>query len=182
MQTKRTGEPSQLQSAFLGLKLRNKGLLLIWIPTTQRHDVVAQICHARSLAEKLKPVARMMKLDGGHLVSHERTKEVKDSGCGIQSQDISQIFTRFIHPRSGSNRGSGGVGLGLAICKRFINLMGGHISIESEGHDKGTDNTFVGKLQKRSNANDSAAHKITARAQSSHGLCRFCSAQTSQRY
>lgn len=41
-----------------------------------RHDVVAQICHARSLAEKLKPVARMMKLDGGHLVSHERTKEV----------------------------------------------------------------------------------------------------------
>lgn len=41
-----------------------------------RHDVVAQICHARSLAEKLKPVARMIELDGGHLVSHERIKEV----------------------------------------------------------------------------------------------------------
>lgn len=41
-----------------------------------RHDVVAQICHARNLAEKLKPVARMIELDGGHLVSHERTKEV----------------------------------------------------------------------------------------------------------
>ncbi|KAF8042850.1 hypothetical protein BT93_A1240 [Corymbia citriodora subsp. variegata] len=41
-----------------------------------RHDVVAQICHARSLAEKLKPVARMIELAGGHLVSHERTEEV----------------------------------------------------------------------------------------------------------
>ncbi|KAI6697782.1 hypothetical protein NL676_017901 [Syzygium grande] len=44
-----------------------------------RHDVVAQICHARSLAEKLKPVARMIELDGGHLVSHERTKEVNQA-------------------------------------------------------------------------------------------------------
>ncbi|XP_030532333.1 putative aminoacrylate hydrolase RutD isoform X1 [Rhodamnia argentea] len=43
-----------------------------------RHDVVAQICHARSLAEKLKPVARMIELDGGHLVSHERIKEVNE--------------------------------------------------------------------------------------------------------
>lgn len=41
-----------------------------------RHDVVAQICHARSLADKLKPVSRMIELAGGHLVSHERTKEV----------------------------------------------------------------------------------------------------------
>ncbi|KAI6683130.1 hypothetical protein NL676_029043 [Syzygium grande] len=49
-----------------------------------KHDVVAQICHARSLAEKLKPVARMMKLDGGHLVSHERTKEVNQASRADQ--------------------------------------------------------------------------------------------------
>ncbi|KAI6674579.1 hypothetical protein NL676_002485 [Syzygium grande] len=99
--------------------------------------------------------------------------QVKDSGCGIQSQDISQIFTRFIHPQSGSNRGSGGAGLGLAICKRFINLMGGHISIESEGHDKGTEVTFIIKLQKCSNANDLAAHRSTPRAQFGHGSADF---------
>lgn len=41
-----------------------------------RHDVIAQIDYARRLAEKLYPVARMVDLHGGHLVSHERTEEV----------------------------------------------------------------------------------------------------------
>ncbi|XP_030442428.2 probable ethylene response sensor 1 [Syzygium oleosum] len=130
-------------------------------------SVVASIAKLESLAEWQPPDFHPV-FSNAHFYLRV---QVKDSGCGIQPQDISQIFTRFIHPRSGPNRGSGGVGLGLAICKRFINLMGGHISIESEGHDKGTDITFVVKLQKCSNANDSAAHKITPRAQSSHGLC-----------
>ncbi|KAI6683137.1 hypothetical protein NL676_029050 [Syzygium grande] len=66
------------------IKWSNQHLLL--------HDVVAQICHARSLAEKLKPVARMMKLDGGHLVSHERTKEVKDSAVAYSHK----IFLKYL--------------------------------------------------------------------------------------
>lgn len=41
-----------------------------------RDDVIAQIYYARRLAEKLYPVARMVDLHGGHLVSHERMEEV----------------------------------------------------------------------------------------------------------
>jgi pimeloyl-ACP methyl ester carboxylesterase len=41
-----------------------------------RHDIIAQLCHARRLAQKLWPLARMVELHGGHLVSHERTEEV----------------------------------------------------------------------------------------------------------
>ncbi|XP_024029774.1 uncharacterized protein LOC21395108 [Morus notabilis] len=41
-----------------------------------RYDVIAQIYYARRLAEKLYPVARMVDLPGGHLVSHERTEEI----------------------------------------------------------------------------------------------------------
>lgn len=44
-----------------------------------RHDVIAQLRHARRLAEKLQPVARMVELPGGHLVSHERTEEVNQA-------------------------------------------------------------------------------------------------------
>lgn len=44
-----------------------------------RHDIIAQIYHARRLAEKLQPVARMVELRGGHLVSHERTEEVNQA-------------------------------------------------------------------------------------------------------
>jgi pimeloyl-ACP methyl ester carboxylesterase len=41
-----------------------------------RSDIIAQLCHARRLAERLIPVARMVELHGAHLVSHERPEEV----------------------------------------------------------------------------------------------------------
>ncbi|XP_030935732.1 uncharacterized protein LOC115960874 [Quercus lobata] len=44
-----------------------------------RHDIIAQIYYARRLAKKLHPVARMIELHGGHLVSHERTEEVNQA-------------------------------------------------------------------------------------------------------
>ncbi|XP_044493688.1 probable ethylene response sensor 1 isoform X2 [Mangifera indica] len=72
--------------------------------------------------------------------------QVTDSGCGILPQDIPFVFTRFVQSRSGSNRSTGGAGLGLAISRRFVNLMGGHIWIESEGLDKGSTVTFLVKL------------------------------------
>lgn len=43
-----------------------------------RYDIIAQIYYARRLAQKLYPVARMIDLHGGHLVSHERPEEVFD--------------------------------------------------------------------------------------------------------
>jgi len=49
-------------------------LTMCWVIC--RHDVIAQICYARRLAQRLYPVARMVDLHGGHLVSHERTEEV----------------------------------------------------------------------------------------------------------
>ena len=48
----------------------------MWWGFICRHDVIAQIRHARRLAQRLYPVARMVDLHGGHLVSHERTEEV----------------------------------------------------------------------------------------------------------
>ncbi|KAF5442705.1 hypothetical protein F2P56_035334 [Juglans regia] len=44
-----------------------------------RHDIIAQLYYARRLAEKMQPVARMIELHGGHLVSHERTEEVNEA-------------------------------------------------------------------------------------------------------
>lgn len=56
-----------------------------------RHDIIAQLYYARRLAEKLQPVARMIELHGGHLVSHERTKEVYFTSVGKLTM-IQQIF------------------------------------------------------------------------------------------
>ncbi|KAM2724245.1 hypothetical protein EV1_027089 [Malus domestica] len=59
--------------------------------------------------------------------------QVKDSGCGVLPEDIPHLFTKFSQPH-GSNQINNGAGLGLAICKRFVNTMGGRIWIESEGY------------------------------------------------
>ena len=56
---------------------------------------------------------------------------VADTGVGISAEDIEKIFDPFAQGDESSTRRFGGVGLGLAICKQFVNLMGGEIGIES---------------------------------------------------
>lgn len=51
------------------------------VSMTSRNDVIAQLRHAKRLAERLHPFSRMIELPGGHLVSHERTKEVNTYVC-----------------------------------------------------------------------------------------------------
>lgn len=95
--------------------------------------------------------------------------QVKDSGCGILPQDIPHLFTKFAQSRSGPARPSSGAGLGLAICKRFVNLMGGHIWIESEGLDKGSTATFIVKLGICGNNPDSSGQQHADRSQAYGG-------------
>lgn len=57
--------------------------------------------------------------------------EVKDTGVGIPENKISTIFEQFCQVDSSTTREFGGTGLGLTICKKLINMMGGDINVES---------------------------------------------------
>lgn len=57
---------------------------------------------------------------------------VKDTGIGIAKEKHAIIFERFGQAEQGSTRNYRGAGLGLPICKGFIELMGGTIWFESE--------------------------------------------------
>ncbi|KAH0744158.1 hypothetical protein KY290_032151 [Solanum tuberosum] len=72
--------------------------------------------------------------------------QVKDTGSGINPQDIPKLFCKFAQNQELATKNSGGTGLGLAICKRFVDLMEGHIWIESEGVGKGSTAIFIVKL------------------------------------
>lgn len=63
--------------------------------------------------------------------------DVKDSGIGIDSTHLSQIFNRFYQADSASTRTQGGTGIGLALVKELIELQGGEIRVSSEVN-KGT--------------------------------------------
>ena len=57
---------------------------------------------------------------------------VVDTGCGIDSRRINDLFRPFSQADNSSARRFGGTGLGLAICQRLAELMGGKIEVESE--------------------------------------------------
>ena len=62
---------------------------------------------------------------------------VTDTGIGIASEKLEEIFESYAQASADTTRKYGGTGLGLAICKRLVDLQGGTISVVSEP-DKGS--------------------------------------------
>ncbi|CAI9784313.1 unnamed protein product [Fraxinus pennsylvanica] len=98
--------------------------------------------------------------------------QVKDTGLGINPQDIPKLFTKFAQNQPLATKNSSGSGLGLAICKRFVNLMEGQIWIESEGLGKGTTAIFIVKLGFPGHSNDSRL-PFVPRVPGNHILTNF---------
>lgn len=56
---------------------------------------------------------------------------IRDTGRGIEADQLNRIFDKFYQVNSGTNREFGGLGLGLAVAKQMIELHGGTIWAES---------------------------------------------------
>ncbi len=67
---------------------------------------------------------------------------VSDTGSGIKESDMDKLFKSFQQLDSKRNRNIEGAGLGLAICKQLVSLMGGEIKVKSE-YGKGSTFSFA---------------------------------------
>jgi signal transduction histidine kinase len=86
--------------------------------------------------------------DGGRIAVRARRTDaeievsVQDNGIGIAPEDQPRVFEEFRQVGKASDRSREGTGLGLTLAKRFIELHGGRIWIDSEV-GKGTTFTFA---------------------------------------
>ncbi|WP_416307751.1 PAS domain S-box protein [Neptunicella sp. SCSIO 80796] len=85
--------------------------------------------------------------------------DIKDTGIGMSSNQIQQLFSSFSQAETSTSRRYGGTGLGLAISKRLVELMGGKISVESQP-DIGSTFSFSLWLTKENNNDVSVTDAI----------------------
>lgn len=78
--------------------------------------------------------------DDRHMIVRYR---VTDTGVGMTKEFVKHIFDEFSQEESSARTHYKGSGLGMAISKRYVDLMGGNISVESE---KGKGSTFTVEL------------------------------------
>ncbi len=71
-------------------------------------------------------------------VGEEAIIEVIDDGIGIPPELLPRIFDLFVQGRRNLDRAQGGLGIGLAIVKRLVELHGGAITAASPGQGKGS--------------------------------------------
>ena len=79
-------------------------------------------------------------VDERHILARYR---IADTGVGMSEDFIGHIFDEFSQEESSARTQYKGTGLGMAITKRYVDLMGGRISVESR---KGVGSTFTVEL------------------------------------
>jgi signal transduction histidine kinase/ActR/RegA family two-component response regulator len=67
---------------------------------------------------------------------------VEDDGIGISAQQLPDVFKLFVQAESTLNRAQGGLGMGLTIVERLVELHGGSVSAQSQGLGKGCEFTI----------------------------------------
>ena len=75
------------------------------------------------------------------------TGQVKDTGAGIDRDDISKLFSRFGKFHRAADNNHDGIGLGLTIVRQIIIRSGGAISAESKGLGHGSKFFFSMRME-----------------------------------
>ena len=87
---------------------------------------------------------------------------VHDNGVGIAPAALARVFDMFMQGESARARGQGGLGIGLTLARRLVEMHGGEIAARSEGLGRGSE--FIVRLPLHAPAQDAAPVEISASA------------------
>jgi signal transduction histidine kinase len=104
------------------------------VPTIQTdRDTLEQILqNLVDNAMKFTPAGGEIVLSSSKAQDGAALIRVKDNGQGIPQEELGRVFDRFARVEKSRSKRFGGAGLGLAICRDLVTLLGGRISVQSE--------------------------------------------------
>src|SRR6266576_1789277 len=104
--------------------------------------------------------------EGGQVVFR-----VRDSGMGIPTNLLSSIFELFTQADRTLGRSQGGLGVGLALVRRLVEMQGGSVSAYSEGPDRGSEFTVHLPAASATKAVDDGSLKTPSRTAATPDAC-----------
>lgn len=110
---------------------------------TRLHQVVANLIDN---AGKYSPEGSRIEVSVGHAVSRRGARArlvVRDHGKGIGADFLPRVFDLFAQEGAALDRTRGGMGIGLTMAKRLVELHGGELYVRSDGIGKGTEVELV---------------------------------------
>lgn len=130
----------QAQSKNIGLILETINLEDRWIKSDaiRLKQVVGNLLSNAIKFTQDGEVTLQVSLNNTNTTEAKLIVYVKDSGIGVEQENISNLFNDFTQADSSTTRRFGGTGLGLAIVNQIVELMGGEIDVTSE-LDKGSE-------------------------------------------
>jgi signal transduction histidine kinase len=100
--------------------------------TSDRQKVKQIVLNLLTNAIKFTPQGAVRVSAGYDRERDEAAISVEDTGIGIAEKDQQKIFEDFRQADDSVTRQYGGAGLGLSICRRLANMLGGRITVESK--------------------------------------------------
>jgi signal transduction histidine kinase len=141
-----------------------RGLQLRGDATRLTQVIVNVLSNAAKYTEASGDIALSVRRAGSHVEI-----AVKDSGVGISADMLPRVFDLFAQERQTIDRSHGGLGLGLTIAKRLVELHNGTIEARSDGAGRGSE--FVIRLP-LSLADEDATHTARTRDKRSRAAGR----------
>jgi PAS domain S-box-containing protein len=138
---------------------QSKAIALNAEPGPELH-LIADAAKVKQMLLNLLSNAIKFTPDGGSILIRGRQVDswveiaVSDTGIGIAAEDLGRLFTEFQQLDAGPGRHQEGTGLGLALTRRFAELHGGQVNVESA---VGTGSTFTLRLPLEATALRAAA-------------------------
>jgi signal transduction histidine kinase len=116
-----------------------KGNTLVWADKRMVETIMRNLLSNAVKYSYQKGEVHISSTSGGHFVE----VTVADNGTGIPPDKLETLFAPHVHRSADGTAGERGIGLGLVLCKEFVEENGGTIRAESEGFETGTGTRLV---------------------------------------